>query len=186
MMGGDGATWAMNGMAMTGDGQPDMPPIFTIERGKSCVLAVRNESIQRPDMHRIPKQTRLLYQPAENGATPPHEGYFSRYALTENGISPVSLPGHATLNVALTDDGYRQRGGGGGGRGGRGLRVEWMLYRGPALVAFEPRISPAPAPTGGKVSTTVSFTAPGTYVLRAKAIDVGGMEINKDVTVSVK
>jgi hypothetical protein len=101
-------------------------------------------------------------------------------------VQPVSLPGHATLNATLTDDGYRQRGGGGGGRGGRGLRVDWMLYRGPALVAFEPRISPAPAPTGGRVSTTVSFTAPGTYVLRAKAIDVGGMEVNKDVTVSVK
>ena len=106
--------------------------------------------------------------------------------VTFDPVQPVSLPGHATLNVALTDDGYRQRGGGGGGRGGRGLRVEWMLYRGPALVAFEPRISPAPAPTGGRVSTTVSFTTPGTYVLRAKAIDVGGMEINKDVTVSVK
>jgi hypothetical protein len=102
-------------------------------------------------------------------------------------VPPVTRPGHATLNVTVADDGYRQRGGGGGGgRGGRGLRVEWMLYRGPALVAFEPRISPAPAPTGGKVSTNVSFTAPGTYVLRAKAIDVGGMEVNKDVTVSVK
>jgi hypothetical protein len=101
-------------------------------------------------------------------------------------VQPVSLPGHALLNVTLTDDGYRQRGGGGGGRGGRGLRVEWSEYRGPTLVAFEPRISPAPTPTGGKVSTTVSFNAPGSYVLRAKAIDLGGMEVNKDVTVSVK
>jgi FtsP/CotA-like multicopper oxidase with cupredoxin domain len=27
-----------------GDGQPNMPPLFTIQRGKSCVLAVRNET----------------------------------------------------------------------------------------------------------------------------------------------
>jgi 2-oxoglutarate/2-oxoacid ferredoxin oxidoreductase subunit alpha len=67
-------------------------PVIVLQ---DTVLAVRNESIQRPDLHRIPKQTRLLYQPAENGATPPHEGYFSRYALTESGISPVSLPGQA-------------------------------------------------------------------------------------------
>src|SRR5581483_519589 len=57
------------------------------------VLAVRNESIQRPDPTRIPRQGRLLYQPNGNGAPPPHEGYFLRYALTESGISPVSLPG---------------------------------------------------------------------------------------------
>jgi FtsP/CotA-like multicopper oxidase with cupredoxin domain len=43
MMGG-GATWVMNGMSMTGDGQPNMPPLFTIKRGKSCVLALRNET----------------------------------------------------------------------------------------------------------------------------------------------
>jgi FtsP/CotA-like multicopper oxidase with cupredoxin domain len=51
MMGGDGATWAMNGMAMTGDGQPDMPPLFKIQRGKSCVLAVRNETAWWHPMH---------------------------------------------------------------------------------------------------------------------------------------
>ena len=48
---GDDATWAMNGMSMTGDGQPDMPPLFTLKRGKSCVLAVRNETAWRHPMH---------------------------------------------------------------------------------------------------------------------------------------
>jgi FtsP/CotA-like multicopper oxidase with cupredoxin domain len=51
MMGGDAATWAMNGMSMTGDGHPDMAPLFTIKRGKSCVLAVRNESAWWHPMH---------------------------------------------------------------------------------------------------------------------------------------
>ena len=44
MAGMGGATWAMNGVAMTGDGQKDMPPLFTVRRGKSCVLAVRNDT----------------------------------------------------------------------------------------------------------------------------------------------
>lgn len=51
MTGHDGATWAMNGMAMTGDGQPNMPPLFTIQRGKTCVLALRNETAWWHPMH---------------------------------------------------------------------------------------------------------------------------------------
>jgi 2-oxoglutarate ferredoxin oxidoreductase subunit alpha len=60
------------------------------------VLAVRTESIARPDPKRIPREGRLLYEPQEgNGAPPPHEGYYLRYALTESGISPVAVPGQA-------------------------------------------------------------------------------------------
>ena len=51
MMRHDGATWAMNGMAMTGDGQPNMPPLFTIQRGKSCLLALRNDTAWWHPMH---------------------------------------------------------------------------------------------------------------------------------------
>jgi FtsP/CotA-like multicopper oxidase with cupredoxin domain len=52
MMGGmHGATWAMNGMAMTGDGQPDMLPLLTLKRGQSCVLALRNETAWWHPMH---------------------------------------------------------------------------------------------------------------------------------------
>jgi FtsP/CotA-like multicopper oxidase with cupredoxin domain len=51
MAGGDGATWAMNGMSMTGDGQSSMSPLFTIKRGKSCVLALRNETAWWHPMH---------------------------------------------------------------------------------------------------------------------------------------
>jgi FtsP/CotA-like multicopper oxidase with cupredoxin domain len=51
MMRGRGATWAMNGMSMTGDGQPDMPPLFTIERGKTCLLALKNDTAWWHPMH---------------------------------------------------------------------------------------------------------------------------------------
>ena len=51
MSGMSGATWAMNGMSMTGDGQPDMPPLFTLKRGKTCVLALRNETVWWHPMH---------------------------------------------------------------------------------------------------------------------------------------
>jgi FtsP/CotA-like multicopper oxidase with cupredoxin domain len=51
MSGMGGATWAMNGMSMADDGQADMPPLFTIKRGQSCVLALRNQTAWWHPMH---------------------------------------------------------------------------------------------------------------------------------------
>jgi FtsP/CotA-like multicopper oxidase with cupredoxin domain len=51
MMGMGGATWAMNGMSMTGEGQPDMPPLVTLKRGQTCVLVLRNETAWWHPMH---------------------------------------------------------------------------------------------------------------------------------------
>lgn len=67
------------------------------------------------------------------------------------------------LTVAATDDGIpKQR----GGRGG-GLRVRWILYRGPGRVTFQPSQT---APIYGKPienTTDATFTAPGVYWLQA-------------------
>jgi FtsP/CotA-like multicopper oxidase with cupredoxin domain len=51
MIGGGGATWAMNGMSMTGDGQADMPSLLTVQKGQSCVLALRNDTAWWHPMH---------------------------------------------------------------------------------------------------------------------------------------
>ena len=51
MMPTGGASWAINGMWMTGDGQPNMPPLLTLKRGQSCVLALRNETAWWHPMH---------------------------------------------------------------------------------------------------------------------------------------
>ena len=97
-------------------------------------------------------------------------------------VQPVAMPGPATLTATVTDDGRSS------GRGSRAptLRVDWSLYRGPARVAFSSPRNQMPAPIGGQATTTASFKAPGTYVLRATATDAGGMAINSDVTVIVK
>lgn len=50
MMGG-GAVWAINGKSMTGDGEPLMPPMLTLRRGASCVLAIKNETAWWHPMH---------------------------------------------------------------------------------------------------------------------------------------
>jgi FtsP/CotA-like multicopper oxidase with cupredoxin domain len=56
MMGGmgmsmRGATWSMNGISMTGDGQLNMPSLLALRKGQSCVLVLRNETAWWHPMH---------------------------------------------------------------------------------------------------------------------------------------
>jgi len=52
MPGMNGApAWAINGMSMTGDGHAGMAPQFTLERGASCHLTLRNETAWWHPMH---------------------------------------------------------------------------------------------------------------------------------------
>src|SRR5215211_3252804 len=70
-------------------------------------------------------------------------------------------------------------GGGGGPNSRRGgprpeLALTWSLHRGPADVVFS---EPKPAidkAAEGRTTTTVTFAAPGDYVLRAQANDISG------------
>jgi hypothetical protein len=64
-----------------------------------------------------------------------------------------------------------------------GLNVTWYQYGGPAKAEFD-SVGPMPV-SNGQASTTVRFTAPGTYVLRALASD-GALQKPAEVTVTVK
>ncbi len=85
----------------------------------------------------------------------------------------------------------------------RGLRLAWLVYRGPAAqVTFDPPIPfkvwedqrggspwspgwrPPPIPPGNKWIHNVTFQEPGTYVLRAQAHD-GFKFKNEDITFTV-
>jgi FtsP/CotA-like multicopper oxidase with cupredoxin domain len=46
-----GASWAINGMSMTGDGQADMPALLTLRLGRSYVFNIRNETAWWHPMH---------------------------------------------------------------------------------------------------------------------------------------
>ena len=91
-----------------------------------------------------------------------------------------------------------------GRHGAWGLRVVWMVYRGPAKhVVFDPKQfqsfpdyrvdsnspwtpgwMPPAVPRDGKFPVKIMFGAPGTYVVRALAHD-GGLDAAQDVTVTV-
>jgi hypothetical protein len=62
-----------------------------------------------------------------------------------------------------------------------GLFVNWIVWRGPASVSFEPDKMPV---KDGKAVTSVTFARPGEYVLRARATD-GAETVARDVTVVV-
>lgn len=77
----------------------------------------------------------------------------------------------------------------------RGLRATWVQWRGPGKATFDPWFlegvddrmpgwTPPALAADGRVSTTVRFSAPGTYVLRASA-DTGGLFTPVDITVDV-
>lgn len=84
-----------------------------------------------------------------------------------------------------------------------GLRVSWFVYRGPNTVTFDPEqtkvwedtrvganspwaprwVAPK-IPDDGRIDTTITFSEPGTYVLRCMASD-GAIHSTYDVTFTV-
>jgi hypothetical protein len=84
-----------------------------------------------------------------------------------------------------------------------GLHMTWFVYRGEGIARFEPMQikpwedtrtganspwaplwTPPPVPTDGKYTATVTFDAPGTYVLRARADD-GALFADDQMVVTV-
>jgi hypothetical protein len=90
-----------------------------------------------------------------------------------------------------------------GFRTATGLRVAWFVYRGSGdTVTFDPEQfkvypdflsglpwtpgwAPPPLPADGKFPVRLTFSAPGTFVVRVMAHD-GGFDATQDVTVTVR
>jgi len=133
--------------------------------------------------------------------------------MTPGPAQNITLGGSATLSAAVTDDGLPQprpsrrpqvtASSGAGGAvpasdaasagnnrttepsaaRGQQLRVNWIMYRGPAgaTVTFAPDRSPVAA---GKAETVASFSLPGRYVVRGYADD-GAVTTPGDIVVNV-
>ena len=113
-------------------------------------------------------------------------------ALTINPSQSVTLPKPATLTATATDDGlpkpYRRNASNAARaaepRRPMGVSVKWIQYRGPGKVTFDPPISPVVHGQPVTLNSKASFSAPGTYVLRAIAFD-GQLFTTSDVTITV-
>ncbi len=64
------------------------------------------------------------------------------------------------------------------------MQIKWIQYRGPGKVTFDPASSAVLYGEPVTLASKVSFSAPGTYVLRATADD-GQLFTSRDVTVTV-
>ena len=115
----------------------------------------------------------------------------------------VTLPDTLTLRVSTIDDGLPKPpkrtatatppvagtadanpNGNARRRREEGLRIRWVQYRGPGTVTFDPANAPAVYGKPVDLTTKISFSAPGTYLLRAIASD-GQLESIHEVTVTV-
>jgi len=91
MMGMGGAPWSINGMSMTGDGQADMPPLLTLQRGRSYVLSLRNETAWWHPMHLHGHSFRVI---SRNGKSNP------RRECSDT----VLIPPKETVDIAFVAD----------------------------------------------------------------------------------
>jgi len=114
-------------------------------------------------------------------------------SVTVNPIESVTLANGATLTATATDDGlpkpYRRASGNvatnAQPRRPQGVQIKWIQYRGPGKVTFSPDASAVIHGQPVTLTTKATFSAPGTYVLRATASD-GQLFTTHDVTVTVK
>ncbi len=67
---GKSPSWAINGMSMTGDGMAGMAPAFTLKRGQTCHLTLRNQTAWWHPMHIHGFSMKVL---TRNGAPVPHD-----------------------------------------------------------------------------------------------------------------
>jgi hypothetical protein len=113
-------------------------------------------------------------------------------SLTVGEVPTIALPEVATLTASATDDGlpkpYRAAPSNpdrdSQPRRPRGVQIKWIYYRGPGKVAFDPEASAVVYGQPVSLASKVTFSAPGTYVLRAIAND-GQLFTTRDVTVNV-
>ena len=112
--------------------------------------------------------------------------------VTIGPVQAVTLPNAATLTASATDDGlpkpYRRNASNpdrnAKPRRPAGVQIKWIQYRGPGTVTFDPDSSAVVQGQPVTLTSKVSFSAPGTYVLRAIAND-GQLYTPRDVTITV-
>lgn len=79
-----------------------------------------------------------------------------------------------TVTVWARDDGKTSGSIASDGRHGVPVTLTWFKHQGPGVVTFA-GATPAVSPADGKATTTVTFSAPGRYLLRVRANDASGV-----------
>jgi hypothetical protein len=112
--------------------------------------------------------------------------------VTIGPVPAVAVLQPATLTASATDDGlpkpYRRAPSNpdrdSQPKRARGVQIKWIQYRGPGKVTFNPSASAVVYGEPVTLTSKVSFSAPGSYVLRAIADD-GQLFATREVTIDV-
>ena len=184
-----------SGMSSSPETRANKPPVIALEGSKNRTVKVgeRLVLVAKVTDDGVPKAT--TEEQARNRTR-------RTVASVTSGAGPGSGAASASPETAPVDI-WRVPPSQGSVRKSNGLHFSWFHLRGPGPVEFDPpqiktwedlRVganSPwapvwfaPPMPPDGRVTTTVTFRAPGTYVLRGRADD-GPATTDEDVTVTV-
>jgi FtsP/CotA-like multicopper oxidase with cupredoxin domain len=101
---GGGTAWSINGKSMTGDGQAGMPPLLTLKRGRSVMLALRNETAWLHPMHLHGHSFRVLKR---NGSLVPYRQWADTVLVSPQETVDVAFvadnPGDWMLHCHVMD-----------------------------------------------------------------------------------
>ena len=99
-----GASWSINGVSMTGDGHAGMPPLLTLQLGRSYVLTIRNETAWWHPMHLHGFSFRVL---SRNGAPVPHRQWADTVLIAPKDSVEIAFvadnPGDWMVHCHVTD-----------------------------------------------------------------------------------
>jgi hypothetical protein len=119
----------------------------------------------------------LRFEPGGAVHTGPPDGI--AVTLTATVGQPLSLPAWVTDKPAKIIVNVPRPPGSGSANSRRGgprpdLALTWSLYRGPADVSFSETKPAIDKAADGKTTTSITFSVPGDYILRAQANDISG------------
>jgi FtsP/CotA-like multicopper oxidase with cupredoxin domain len=99
-----GATWAINGHSMPGDGHAGMTPLVTLRLGRSNVVTIRNETAWWHPMHLHGFAFRVL---SRNGSPVPHRQWADTVMVRPREAVDIAFvadnPGDWMLHCHVTD-----------------------------------------------------------------------------------
>jgi hypothetical protein len=198
-----------SGMSSSPETRANKPPVLEIEGPKTRTVKVNQPLVlvAKVTDDGVPKATteeqarNRVRRNATSTDAPAGQG---RAASPGSGAGPGDGSASPSSETPQPIDLWRNPPSQGSVRKSNGLHLSWFHFRGPGPVRFDPpqiktwedlRVganSPwapvwfaPPMPSDGRVTTNVTFTVPGTYMLRARADD-GPATTDDDVTVIVK
>ena len=99
-----GGIWAINGHSMTGDGHAGMEPLLKLQRGRSCLLTIRNDTAFSHPIHLHGHSFRVL---SRNGSAVPYRQWADTVLIAPRESVDVAFvadnPGDWMLHCHVTD-----------------------------------------------------------------------------------